>query len=65
MRNVSIAYGCIFGTLIVLTWMRYSSFSRKGAMFVTCAHVFGQISAYRNMDFLFDKLYPLFKKDLK
>jgi hypothetical protein len=64
-RYVSMSYGFMVGVCIVLTIMKPSTPTRKLFACVTFAHVFGQFSIYRKMDYVFDQLYPLFQEDVK
>lgn len=64
-RYVSMAYGFILGAAINVTLMKFSSQTRKFFMSITLAHVFGQVSVYRNMDFVFDQVYPIFREDAR
>lgn len=57
------AYGFMVATFFNVTLMKFSTSTRKLFLAITLAHVFGQVSVYRNMNFVFDQLYPLFRED--
>jgi hypothetical protein len=59
------AYGFINAAAINITLMKFSTITRKAFLAITLSHIFGQVSVYRNMDFVFDQLYTLFKHDAK
>jgi len=42
---------------------KHGSPVRRAALFLTCGHVFGQISYSANLDRYFDSVYPVFQKD--
>mgnify|MGYP000851017599 FL=1 len=59
------AYGFVAAAAMNVSLFKFSSPTRKLFLAITLAHVFGQVSVYRNMDFVFDQLYPLFREDAR
>lgn len=59
-RQSSIGWGILFGSIICSTFYKRGNPIRKAALVLACAHIFGQISYYNNLDKYFDCVYPIF-----
>lgn len=62
-RICSIGWGLLLGAVICTTMYRRGNPIRKGAVFLLCGHIFGQVSYYWNIDKYFDTVYPIFEED--
>ena len=62
-RFNSMYWGLLFGAFICSTFYRRGSTARKAALFLTCGHVFGQISYHWNIDRYFDAVCNIYEAD--